>query len=194
MKRHFEHLARKAARPVRHWWLLMITGILSVALGVTVFMFPLESYVTISVLFGVLMLVTGIIQLLVASLSGNYFVMRGYVLVGGVLDLILGLLLCFNPGVTLVLLPVMLGLWLLYHSFMIIAFAADMDTFRLAGRGWVIAGGIILALLSIIVLANPLGAGIAAVIAVSGCGLVIFGILTCMLSVRLRDIHLEFEA
>lgn len=188
MKRHFENLAARAARAVKHWWLLMCAGVLAIIAGICVFAFPVESYVTLGVLFGVLMLVTGAAQLIIASTSGNYLMMRGYVVVGGVLDLILGIFLCVYPGVSLFLLPVMMGLWLMYHSFMIISLGGDMDTFRISGSGMTIVGGVLLLLLSIFVLVDPFSVGVVTVLVVAGVGLILLGLLMCSLSLMLRNI------
>lgn len=178
---------------IRHWWLMMLVGILVIATGICVFVFPIQSYVTLSILFGVLMLLSGAVQLIVASSSGNYLMMRGYVIAGGVLDILLGIFLCVYPAVTLVLLPVMMGLWMLYHSFIIIAFGGDMDTFRIPGGGWVIMGGLLLLLFSMLVLVNPLGTGIDTVLAIAGTGLLLLGLMICSLSLRLRTVHLYFD-
>ena len=167
----------------------MLAGILCFAAGIVVFVFPLESYVALSIIFGVLMLIVGAVQLIVASTSSNYLMMRGYVIVGGVLDLILGLFLCLYPGVTLVVLPIMLGIWIMYHSFMIVAFGGDLDTFNVNGSGLVIASGVVLLLLSILILMNPFGAGIAAVVIMAGVGLLVFGLILCMMSLKLKEIH-----
>ena len=80
---------------------------------------------------------------------------------------------------------------MLYHSFMIIAFAGDLSTFNLGGEGETLAGGIILLLLSILILMNPFSAGIAAVVILTGVGFVVFGILLVMLSVKLKRLHLD---
>lgn len=189
MKRHFENLAQKAGRAVRHWWILMLAGVLCVAAGIAVFVFPLESYVALSICFGVLMLIVGAVQLIIASTSNNYLMMKGYVIVGGVLDLILGLFMCLYPGITLMLIPIMLGIWMMYHSFMIVAFGGDLDTFNVKGNGLVIAAGILLLLLSILILMNPFGVGVAAVIVMAGIGLLLFGIILCVMSLKLKDIH-----
>lgn len=189
MKRHFENLAQKAARAVRHWWMLLVAGILCLAAGIAVFIFPLESYVALSICFGVLMLIVGAVQLIIASTSNNYLMMKGYVIVGGVLDLILGLFMCLYPGITLMLIPIMLGIWMMYHSFMIVAFGGDLDTFNVKGNGLVIAAGIVLLLLSILILMNPFGVGVAAVVVMAGIGLLLFGIILCMMSLKLKDIH-----
>lgn len=172
---------------------MMIAGLLCVAMGIVVFVFPLESYVTLSILFGVLMLLVGATQLVVAATSGNYLATRGYMIVGGVLDLILGIFLCIYPYVTLVVLPIMMGIWMMYHSFIIIAFGSDMETFRIGDSGLVIVGGIILLLLSILVLVNPLGAGVTTVVIIAGIGLLVFGCLLCALSIKMKNIDKELE-
>ena len=193
MKRHFENLTNKVARAVKHWWLMLIAGLLCLVMGVVVFVFPLQSYVTLAILFGVMMMAVGAIQLIIASTSANYLTMRGYFVVGGVLDLMLGIFLCIYPGVTLVALPLMLGVWMLYNSFIIISFGGDMETFRLGGSGLVVAGGVLLLLLSVVVLLNPLGAGIPTVIIIAGIGLLVLGCLLCMLSLKLKHIDKEIE-
>ena len=194
MKRRFENLSKRAGRAVKHWWLMMIAGVLVIAAGIAVFAFPLESYVTLSILFGVLMLVVGAAKLIAASTSGNYFMMRGYVITGGVLDLILGMLLCINPGVSLVMLPILMGFWIMYNSFIIIGLAGDMETFGIRGTGWTMAGGILLLILSVLVLINPFGAGVATVVVMAGVGLIGFGLLLCSLSMALKGVHENFES
>lgn len=193
MKRHFENVAARASRIIKHWWLLLIAGILCILAGVCVFVFPAESYVTLSVLFGILMLVTGAAQLIISATSGNYLMMKGYFIVGGVLDVILGIFLCVYPGVTLFILPILMGLWLMYHSFMIISFSGDLDTFRQSGGGMFTVIGILLLLLSIFVLVDPLSVGIATVIFVAGIGLILLGTLFCSISVKLRDLHKSID-
>ena len=194
MKRRFENLIRGAARAIKHWWLLAVAGVLCIAAGIAVFVFPLQSYVALSILFGILLLIVGAAKLIAASTSANYFMMRGYVIVGGVLDLLLGAFLCIFPGVTLMTLPVMMGLWMLYNSFVLIGFSGDFDTFGVPGAGWVAGGGVLLLVLSILVLANPLGAGIATVLVLAGIGLIVFGFIMVALATKLRDIHRDFDS
>ncbi len=189
MKQHIENISKKIGRTIRHWWLMLVVGILSVIAGILVFVFPLETYVTLSILFGVLMILVGAAQLILSSSSNNYLMMRGYFIVGGVLDVLLGLFLCLYPGITIFLLPILLGIWMLYHSFMIIAFGGDLDTFDAGGHGFVVGSGILLLILAILILMNPFSAGIAAVVVLTGVGLVVFGLILIMLSVRLRDLH-----
>ena len=191
MKRHFENLTSKAARVIQHWWLMLIAGLLCIVMGILVFVFPMESYLTLSILFGVLMLLVGAAQLIIASTSGNYLAMRGYLIVGGVLDIILGIFLCVYVGASLIVLPVMMGLWLMYHSFMLIAFGGDLEVFDLNGSGLVIVGGVLLLLLSVLVLVNPLSAGVATVVIFAGIGLLLLGLLLVLISMKMKNVHLE---
>ena len=195
MKRHFENLVRKASRVVKYWWLLGIAGLLCIIAGIAVFIFPIQSYVALSIIFGVLVLLVGAAQLIVASSSSNYLAMKGYWVVGGVLDILLGIFLCIYPNVTLMLLPIMMGIWLMYHSFMTLAFGGDMENFGLSGSGSTIFGGVLLLILSIMVLINPFGAGVATVLVLTGVSLVVLGVLLCTRSLKLKTIHdeLEFE-
>jgi uncharacterized membrane protein HdeD (DUF308 family) len=193
MKRHFEHLVRKASRVVKMWWLLAIAGLLCVLAGIAVFVFPIQSYMALSIIFGVLVLLVGAAQLIIASSSSNYLAMKGYWVVGGVLDILLGIFLCIYPNVTLMLLPVMMGIWMMYHSFMILAFGSDLENFSISGSGGTIFGGILLLILSVMVLINPFGAGVATILVLTGVGLMVFGCLLCWLSMKLRTIHKDME-
>ncbi len=193
MKHQFDNITKRASRAIRHWWLFAIAGVLGIILGIAVFFFPLQSYMVLSILFGVLMLVVGAAKLIAASTSDNFFMMKSYVIIGGVLDVVLGIFLCIYPEITLVLLPIMMGFWMLYNSFILIGLAGELDTFGVRGTGWISGGGILLLALSIIVLVNPFGAGIATVVVLAGIGLIVFGILLCVLAKTLKEVHVHFD-
>ncbi|MGM9805997.1 MAG: HdeD family acid-resistance protein [Candidatus Aphodosoma sp.] len=193
MMNHLKRTAEKAGKIIRHWWLILITGILSIGVGIAVFVNPVESYLTLSILFGIMMLVSGIAELAVSVTSRNYFTTRTYNIIGGILDILLGIFLCAYPQVTLIILPIVLGIWLLYHSFMVIGFGSDMDAFRIPGSGWTIAGGIVLLVLSILILVKPFSIGTTAVVSLTGAAFIVFGIMGIAVSLRLRKIHKLFK-
>lgn len=194
MKTVLEEITEKASRAVRHWWLMLIAGVLSIGAGMLVFCKPLDSYLTLSIIFGVLMLATGIAELVTSLTSRNYFMTRGYNVVGGILDLILGVFLCIKPQITLVMLPVFLGIWMMFHSFMTIGFGGDMNGLHVKGAGWIIAEGAVLLLLSLLIIMNPFSLGIASVVILTGMGLILFGAMLIFGSLRLRHIHRWFTS
>lgn len=193
MEKFFNTMAEKAGKTIRHWWMFLLTGILSITAGIIVFCRPAESYLTLSIMFGVLMLVTGIVELTVSVGNSNYFMTRPYRIIGGIFDLLIGLFLCFYPRVTLVVLPVALGVWMMFHSFMIIGFGSDMDAMRVKGSGWTIALGVIMLILSLAIVMAPLTVGTLSVVIITGCAFIIFGLILIILSIRLRRIHEHFR-
>lgn len=185
----FDEILKSAGKVVRRWWLGLILGVLLVVAGIVVFCNPVESYMALSVMFGVLMLLSGLSELVVSLGSRNYFMMRGYSIVGGILDLLLGIFLCVYPQVTLVVLPVVIGIWLLYHSFMIIGFGGDLSAFRLPGSGWTIFGGVMMLVLGLLMVIMPLTVGVAALAFVTGCAMIVAGAVAIALSLKLRQLH-----
>lgn len=185
----YNDIIGRAGKVVRRWWLLLVLGVLTFAAGITVFCFPAESYLALSVLFGVLLLLSGASELVVSLGSRNYFMMRGYSVIGAILDLLLGIFLCFYPQVTLVVLPVVLGIWLLYHSFIIIGFGGDLASFRLPGSGWTVFGGVMMLVLGLLMVIMPLTVGVTALAAVTGTAFVLTGMLIVALSLKLRKLH-----
>ena len=141
-------IAEKAGRSIKNWWLYLLSGILCVVAVVCVFWNPRSSFIAMSSLIGVVFLVSGVVDLIVAVSSRNYFMTRSYNVLGGILDILVGLLLCANPMFNALALPIIAGIWLMYHSFMIIGIAGDFKSLNVKGASWGIVAGILLLILS----------------------------------------------
>lgn len=189
MANSLENLVESIKNAIKYWWLLLIAGILLCATGVIVFFYPGEAYLTLAILFGVVLLVTGIIQLVLAIANKNYFTRKAWAIVGSVLEIILGLILCFNIPLSAMTLPFILGFWLMYRGFMYIAFGSDLSTFHIKGYGWSIACGILLIIGSIFILLDPVLFGTSMVVAFLGISFVFSGISSCYAAFQLKNIH-----
>ena len=194
MEYFVERLASGASKTVKNWWMLLIAGLLLIIGGIVVFVNPVESYITLSMMFGIMMLITGLAELIIAITSHNFFAIRSYTIVGGIIDMIIGILLCCNIGVTAIILPIILGVYLLYHSFMIIGFGSDLEAFNVKGYGWPLAGGVVLLILSILILINPFSFGTSAVVILTGLALIIMGGIFIVKSLRMRNLHSFFKS
>lgn len=189
METALHSLAHKATATVKHWWLVLICGIAGIVAGITAFCCPADFYLTLSILFGAVMLLNGIVEIVLYCTSRSYFVASGINLLGGILDILLGAFLCFHVGVSAIILPIMLGIWLLFRSIQMIDFWSRVRTFGLSGAGWQVATGVLLLLLSLAILFSPLGLGVPAVTILTGCGLLVAGISLCVIAFRLKNIH-----
>ena len=182
-------IAEKAGRSIKNWWLYLLSGILCVVAGVFVFCNPRSSFIAMSSLIGVVFLVSGVVDLVVAVTSRNYFMTRSYNVLGGILDILVGLLLCANPMFNALALPIIAGIWLMYHSFMIIGIAGDFKSLNVKGASWGIVAGILLLILSFFIVFKPFSFGAGVITTLMGIAFLLFGLVLIVGSLRLRKVH-----
>lgn len=174
---------------VRYWWLLLAGGVILFLIGVVVFAFPVQSYVGMAVLFGWLMLLTGVVETIVAVRNTHYVTGRGWMLAWGVIEIVLGLILVFNVALSSATLPVVLGFWLLMRGFSAVGLGGDMRAVGIRGAGWTILCGILLLLCALGILFQPLVFGSTAVVVWVGLSLLLAGASAALLGLQLRTAH-----
>ena len=174
---NFSTLIENSKRAVRYWWLLLIIGIALFVVGILVFVYPTQSYLGMSLLFGWLMLISGILEVVLSSVNKHFITGRGWMLAGG------------NVALSAVTLPIFLGFWLMLRAFGAIGLGSDMGAMQIAGSGWTIFSGILLLLCSLWILFQPLVFGTTAVIVWVGISLLFAGVAACSLSLQLHRAH-----
>lgn len=189
MTRTFSSLIENSKQAVRFWWLSLLIGIALFILGILVFVFPAQSYLGMSLLFGWVMLVTGILEVVLSTANRHFVTGRGWILAGGIIEIILGLILIFNVALSAATLPLFLGFWLLLRGFSTIGLGGDMNALEIAGSGWTIFTGILLVLCALWVLFQPLVIGTAAVVIWVGISLLFAGIAAFSFSLQLHKAH-----
>lgn len=100
MENRLENVFEKTKNAIKNWWELLVTGILLIALGIVVFFFPGESYITLAIWFGALMFVGGFAELIISLSNRSFFINRGWNIASGVMSILLGIILCCNPGIS----------------------------------------------------------------------------------------------
>lgn len=179
----------RAMEPVRHWWMYLIIGVLAFILGVFMLTNPAITYEMMTLLLGLALMVFGIIELIVGLFSRNIFVTRAAVLIGAILNIVLGILLAANPGIAALTLPLILGMWMLYQSFMIISYAGDLKGFKVKGYGLTLFCGIVLLILALLILLRPMTVGIFTVAIYISLSLIVYGLSEIVSAFRLKSIH-----
>lgn len=170
----------------RYWWASLILGIAVFVVGILVLSFPGESYMSMAVLFAVLMFVSGIVQT-AAAFTEKYMVGRGWSAILGVLDIILGIVLLCSPGISAMILPVLLGLWLMFRGVSLIGVASEMNHFNIPGMWWTIILGILLVLCSLMIFIHPIF-GFQAVVLWVGVSLLMAGLAIAVFAFQLLGI------
>ncbi|MEZ3441844.1 HdeD family acid-resistance protein [Alistipes sp. UBA6068] len=183
------YLIERSKQAVRYWWLMLLIGIALFVLGILVFIYPAQSYVSMAVLFGWVILAAGILEVVLSASSDHFVTGRGWMLAGGVIQIILGLILVFNVALSAVTLPIVLGFWLLFRGFSTIGLGGDMRAMGISGAGWTIVGGVLLLLCALWMLFQPLVFGTAFVVVWLGVALLFAGVSAMALSFQLRTAH-----
>ena len=182
-------LYERAMEPVKHWWMYLIIGVLALILGVFMLINPAITYEMMTLLLGLALLVFGVIEMIVGIFSRNIFVSRAAVIIGAVLNIVLGILLAANPGIAALTLPLILGMWMLYQSFMTISYAGDLKNFKVKGYGLTLFCGIVLLVLAMLILLRPMTLGVVTVAVYIAISFIIYGLSEIVSAFRLKAIH-----
>lgn len=193
MKNSYQTLIHTSAAAIRYWWLMLVVGIAIFAMGIAVFIYPVQSYLGMTMLFGWLIMFSGVAQIVISSMNRHVVTSRGWMLFGGIIEVILGIILIFSIWFSATTLPMFLGFWLLFKSFSILGLGSDMSSMGMVSSGWAVFVAIMLMIVSLIILVQPLIFGIEAVVIWVAVSLVFAGISVSLFALQLRRAHTNFE-
>jgi len=135
--------------PSGNVWLLIIS-LLTIALGVYVLFNPVTALLGLALYIGIAFILIGFGYLMIFQESKNYL----YLLIS-VLDIIVGILLIVNIGLTTATLPLIIALWMLFSGI-----SQFVESWRLKGTGtsswvWFLISGVISILFGLFVAFHP---------------------------------------
>jgi uncharacterized membrane protein HdeD (DUF308 family) len=164
----------------RAWWVALLLGLITIAVGVLALAYPKETLGTIAIIFGVYLLLAALISLVLAF--GDSERSRGALLLGAAVAAIAGLLVIRHPGGTVQLVALAFGIYLVVMGILRL-FAA---VYAVSGRGWLILWGLIDAAAGILIVSWP-QFGVTTLAVVLGIVLLVRGVVVCLLAFALRS-------
>jgi uncharacterized membrane protein HdeD (DUF308 family) len=170
----------------RHLWKSRLAlGLVALAIGVVVLVWPGPSILVAAVLFGLFLVLSGIIELVFALTLDVSVGSRILLLISGGLSLILGVLAFrhFGQGYAVLLLAIWIGVAFIFQGVTELTLAISHR--EIPGRGWLVFGGILGILAGIVVLGWPFSS-IVVLALVTGIWLVIIGIARIISAFRTR--------
>ncbi|GAB2730217.1 HdeD family acid-resistance protein [Kitasatospora kifunensis] len=179
LPRPLEQLARSA------WQALLLAGVAAALLGVLVLAWPQATLLVVGVLFGLFLLVSGLVQLAAAFGTHTATALRVMAFISGALSIVLGLF-CFRGTLeSILLLGLWIGIgWLFRGITQVMAAASDPGT---PARGWMLLLGVINALAGIVLISWPIRS-VTVLTVVTGCWLVAVGVVEAATALRLRHV------
>ena len=174
------------ARLGRKWGWVLAYGIITLAAGVAVLVWPSETLLVIAVLFGIQLIVSGIFRFVAAlaidDVSGGTRVLLALL---AVLSIIVGLWAVRHVSLTLLALAVLLGIFWVVNG--LIELFTALSHSGMPQRGWTAFMGVLSSIAGIIVVAYP-GLTLLGLAVILGIWLVVFGVMECVLAWRLRSL------
>jgi len=168
-------------RFVRSWQTLLVLGLVTLLIGVLVLAWPEASVGVIAALFGVQLLVLGVVG--VARAIGGHEGTRVLWAILGVLGIAVGVLVLRHLVATVVALTILFGLtWLITAIIDLIAVIGDRNR---AARGWAVALDLLTILASIAILVWP-GPSVVLFTIFIGTWLIVWGVLTAINALLVR--------
>ncbi len=159
------------------WGLVLAIGVIAVVFGAIVVANPFDSLATVTALIGVFLIVAGVFGLVAGRGRGAV----GFS--GPIVAIIGGVVLLFLPGVTLKVAAVAVGVILLVWG-VVTALAAWRGRER--GAGGSMAGGVVLAVVGLVVIVWP-GPTLSLLTFLFGLAVLVFGVGMIVQAVRMRS-------
>lgn len=155
-------------------------------------MTPLESYITLSILFAFTFLVTGIIEIIYAISNRHIADNWGWSLAGGIIDLIVGVLLVSKPGVSMIALPFFVGFAIMFRSIMAIGWSIELKRMGIVNWGYLLVIGILGLIFAFIMIWNPLFGGMT-IVFYTALAFILIGAFQVYLSLKLRKLNKQID-
>jgi uncharacterized membrane protein HdeD (DUF308 family) len=167
------------------WKSTLLSGILSLILGVLVLAWPGISVLVAAVWFGVYLLITGIAQVVFAFSLQATAGSRILLFISGAASLILAVLAFrhFGQGYAVLLLAIWIGVGFIFRG--VATTVSAISDPALPGRGWSIFVGVITLLAGIVVIASPFDSIITLAIVV-GVWFIVIGVFEIVSSFGIR--------
>lgn len=171
------------------WWLVLILGVVTVIVGVIVFLHPFAAVRVAAVILGIWLLISGVFQLLQSFDRSLEPAARSLSAISGVLGIILGIICFESVENRLELLVLFIGLWWIIRGVMQLVVGAGAGE----GGGFLIFLGILGVVAGIVVLIWNI-ASLAVLALVVGIWLLVLGVAEIISAFRVRALHKKAEA
>jgi len=173
----------------KNWWALLFKGILTMAFGIFLLLSPEPAAKVFSVIAGIIIGVSGLFLI-----SGSISHMRAnyewtWWLLEGLVDLIIGILVIFNPLQMASVVVILIALWIILMGIIQLITSINIQ-YYMTGNVILVMVGIVAIIFGILILLNP-ERGVMGVIMLVGIFALFYGISQAYISFLLRKIIIE---
>jgi uncharacterized membrane protein HdeD (DUF308 family) len=173
---------------MKNWWVFLVQGILAILCGIATLAWPGLTLIILLWTIGIYFIVDAITSFASMFKGDGWF----WPLLGGLVSLAAGIATLARPGVTAIVLLIMIGIWALVKGITEIVTAIQLRK-AIEGEFWLILSGLISALFGLFVIFRP-GGGALAVLTLIAVFLIIKGLILVLLSFKVRGVGRKVHA
>ena len=130
-------------------------GVLLIAAGIYCLCNQDVALLSAGLLLGIFLLLSGVAEIVVFAAASGVMLGSGWLLLDGVQTVIMSLFLLFNQWFTMLSLPFLFTLWLLFSGVSRFVSAFDLRACGVRGWGWILAVGVILIAAGFVCMMDP---------------------------------------
>jgi len=167
----------------RNWWAVALRGVFAILFGLAALVLPLTTIASLVLLFAIYMLVDGVFAIVAGVRAAARHERWALLILEGIVDLAAGVAAFLLPGLTLLVMVTLLGIWSVVTGALMLTAA-----FRLhGGHGrWLLAlAGLVSLVWGVLLWLSPVAGALVLTWWLGGYALV-FGVLMLVLAFRLR--------
>ena len=167
-------------------WLVMVSGVAMLFLGVWFLFHPAISLLTFTSFIGVLLMINGVF--LIVNYIVNHTYTSAWVLIEGIVTTLIAVIILLNSQMTVLTLTAMFGIWVVFSGIVRIIAAFAVKKAKLSSWAWILTLGILSTLFGFIMLSNPI-IGMIGIVVAMGVFFIVQGINAISTFFFLRTIY-----
>ncbi|WP_177760694.1 HdeD family acid-resistance protein [Flavobacterium sp. I3-2] len=174
-------------KSVKHWYIPAIIGVLLIGVGIYTYSTPIATYATLTIIFSISFLFTGLMELAFAIQNQKNIEGWGWYLMGGIFDTVVGFILLTHPAVSAAMLPIFIGFTLLFRSMQGLGFAFEHKNYGSNNWGGLAFASALGLIFSLLLIFNPIFAE-AYLVVLTSLAFVFVGFSTIVLAFQLKKL------
>lgn len=177
----------------RYWWMPILTGIISIAIGIWCLFSPDSSLPVLAYAFAGLVIAAGIVNIAFSLANSQIMPGWGWSLALGLIEILIGIWLFTLPAEMLVITFIYtIGIYLIFVTINAICESCMLNSYSSGMTGWLLALLLVTLAFAVIFLAGPIVGGVAVWLYI-GISFITFGCYRIALGAKLRTVNHEIS-
>jgi len=170
---------------LKEWWIPVVIGILLVAISFIFMVRPVETFVGLSILFAFSIFLIGgsytAFALKMQKLSSTW----GWYLLLGVLNLVLGAALLFQPDISMQVFVLYIGFWLIFQALHSIHYSLELKKINFSSWWVQMLFGVVELVFGFLIIINPV-LGVVSIVYLTAIPIMFVGVAAILFGLKLK--------